>query len=117
MSVSAHDFEVNGIYYNITSKADETVEVTYKGNSVHDYKQEYYGSITIPQTVRYESTNYKVTSIGRYAFYNCDLTAVNIPESVTSIKDGAFYFCHSLKSVNIPNHVDSISENTFYYCI
>ena len=30
---SAHDFEVNGIYYNITSSTDRTVEVTYKGDS------------------------------------------------------------------------------------
>ena len=29
--VSAHDLEVDGIYYNITSSTDMTVEVTYRG--------------------------------------------------------------------------------------
>ena len=32
ISVSAEDFEVDGIYYNITSSTDMTVEVTYRGS-------------------------------------------------------------------------------------
>ena len=36
----AHDFEVGGIYYNILSKADKTVEVTYKGSSSSAYYYE-----------------------------------------------------------------------------
>ena len=31
LSASAHDFEVDGIYYNITSNENMTVEVTYRG--------------------------------------------------------------------------------------
>ena len=34
-TVSAHDFEVDGIYYNITSSEDLTVEVTYKGSTIN----------------------------------------------------------------------------------
>lgn len=42
---SAHDFEANGIYYNITSETDKTVEVTYKGTS---YTSAIYsGNVTI----------------------------------------------------------------------
>ena len=33
LTASAHDFEVNGIYYNITSETNKTVEVTFKGDS------------------------------------------------------------------------------------
>ena len=33
VAVNAHDFEVDGIYYNITSSTNKTVEVTYKGSS------------------------------------------------------------------------------------
>ena len=32
-----------------------------------------------------------VTTIGNYAFQNCDLTEISIPASVTSIGDSAFY--------------------------
>ena len=48
---TAHDFEVGGIYYNILSKEDKTVEVTYKGTSYSQYSNEYTGSVVIPSTV------------------------------------------------------------------
>lgn len=40
----------------------------------------------------------------------------NIPETVDSIADLAFYYCISLVSVNIPNSVTSIGNNAFEYC-
>ena len=49
--VSAHDFEVDGIYYNITSEEDKTVEVTYPGDYHVDYSNEYSGAVTIPESV------------------------------------------------------------------
>ena len=48
---TAHDFEVDGIYYNILSEEDKTVEVTYKGISYSQYLNEYTGSVVIPETV------------------------------------------------------------------
>ena len=58
-----------------------------------------------------------VTSIGNYAFYNCDsFTSINIPNSITSIGDYAFSFCSSLTSITLPDSVTSIGEYAFYYC-
>ena len=89
--VYAHDFEVNGVYYNILSETDKTVEVTFKGNSYSEYSNEYTGSVTIPQTIRYYGVTYKVTRIGEDAFLACrNLTSISIPNSVISVGDGAF---------------------------
>ena len=60
---SAHSFEVDGIYYNITDYSDLTVEVTYQGDSYDEYPNEYFGMVTIPSTVSYEGGDYRVTSI------------------------------------------------------
>ena len=59
-----------------------------------------------------------VTSIGAYAFYDCDrLTSVTIPDSVTSIGNDAFGYCKSLTSITIPDSVTSIGYGAFYCCI
>ena len=110
----AHDFAVNGIFYNYLE--GNNVEVTYEG-SYSSYSNEYSDAVTIPETVTYNGNTYSVTSIGDYAFHDCDsLTSVTIPNSVTSIGDYAFCGCSSLTSITIPNSVTSIGDFAFYGC-
>ncbi len=114
VGASAHDFEADGIYYNITSNTDKQAEVTFKGDYYNSYSGEYSGSITIPATVTYEGEAYSVTSIGGFAFSNCSsLTSITIPESVTSIGYGAFDGCSSLTTITIPESVTSIEKYAF----
>ena len=70
---------------------------------------------------RAKETNYtipnSVTTIGEGAFSHCDsLTSINIPNSVTTIGGYAFCCCDSLTNINIPNNVTTIGEGTFCHC-
>ena len=111
---NAHDFEVDGIYYNINGNE---ATVTYKGTYSSQYSNEYSGSVIIPETVSYNGVAYSVTSIGKDAFNNCtELTSIDIPNSVTSIGDLAFWFCTGLTSLYIPNSVTVIDQSAFWGC-
>lgn len=58
-----------------------------------------------------------VTSIGDGAFRCCEsLKSVTIPDSVTSIGNGAFGWCKSLTSITIPDSVTSIGNEAFWGC-
>ena len=58
-----------------------------------------------------------ITSIGDGAFMGCtELTSITIPNSVTSVGDEAFCGCTGLASITIPNSVTSIGEGTFCGC-
>ena len=99
---TAHDFEVDGIYYNITDEASSTVGVTYQGSSYGECSNEYIDCVLIPESVIYNSITYSVTSIGESAFRGCSgLTSIVICNCVTSIGNYAFYDCTSLKDLRI----------------
>jgi hypothetical protein len=94
----AHDFEVDGICYNIN---DGEATVTYRGhNNVHNGR--YTGDVTIPETVTYDGVTYAVTAIGTDAFWQCgNMTSVAIPNSVTEIGYLAFFGCSGLTSITV----------------
>ena len=65
---------------------------------------------------KYQIPN-SVTTIDNSAFWGCSsLKSIDIPNSITTIGNSAFWDCSSLKSINIPNCVTTISNSTFLNC-
>lgn len=114
----AYSFSYDGIYYNILSTTDKTVEVTYKkindgGYSLSDYS----GDIIIPQFVVYGDVKYQVIKIGNNAFSGNDgVTRILFPEELTSIGDRAFYRCEGITSIELPEKIESIGKSAFNGC-
>ena len=99
---------INDIYYRLDEE-NLTAEVI--------QKDDYRGDIIIPDAVVFNEITYRVTSIGRRAFADCQwLTTINIPNSVTSIGERAFIWCFSLDSITIPDSVTSIGWKAFSGC-
>ena len=86
------------IYYDGT--IEDWCKISFSNSNLMNYANHFYlkkdgnweevvTSIEIPDGV---------TSIGKYAFYNCSsLTSITIPNSVTSIGSGAFLGCDNLQ--------------------
>lgn len=98
VNTSAYDFEANGMFYNILSQDDKTVEVTYRDTEYDSYS----GDVAIPEQVTYNNETYRVTTIGHFAFNRCsELTSIAIPSSITLIDKFAFLGCEGLTAVYI----------------
>lgn len=125
-TAKAHDFEVDGIYYKITSETSLNVKVTYKGSVYNSYDNEYSDSLIIPNKVIYNNKEYNVESIDNSTFRECTtLTSITIPNSVSSVGDGVFDDCVSLKYLNVADGETTLSfgksikrgdECAFYDC-
>ncbi len=88
--------------YSINSGDTNTITITgYVGSG---------GNISIPP----EINSKLVTIIGTEAFsFNDSITHVIIPEDVTSIRDGAFWYCSNLSGVTMSTNIAYIGESAF----
>lgn len=103
--VNAQDFTVDNISYTITTAGSE-VEV--QGTTL--------ATVVVPDTVDDNGTTYTVTAIGVNAFKNnVAITSVELPSTVTTIKNEAFRGMTSLTTVSFTtvSGVTSIGHRGF----
>ncbi len=110
----------NSAFYNCISLVQIMVDT---GNSVFDSRDNCNAIIRTSTNALVKGCNStiipnSVTSIRENAFYNCiGLTSIEIPNSVTEICYDAFKNCSNLTSIEIPNSLNTISGSAFSGCI
>ena len=104
----SHDFEIDGIYYNILSETEKTAEVV--GTDLDLV------NVIIPSNITYKNLTYNVISIGTHAFWDDYTEYVNIPNSVIIIKNDAFNQCYWLTSIEIGDGLQEIEGRQFCDC-
>lgn len=70
------------------------------------------GKVTIPQT----ANGYTVTRIGEGAFAFCDINAVEIPATVSSIGHEAFWTCKNITSMPLSDNITELGQGVFMGC-
>ena len=74
-------------------------------------------ALTIPSTVTYGGTKYRVYAIDTNAFANTSaITSVTINWGVNQIMSGAFQNCTNITSIHLRSSVNSIGSNAFAGC-
>ena len=112
MAGMAQTFTVGDLNYQVNP---DGVSVTLTGHVDGYYAT---GALNIPESVNYEGHDYAVTTIGNCAFLYCFyLTSLTIPNSVTTIEEGAFAYCSGFTGdLVIPNSVVTIEPSAFMIC-
>ncbi|KAL7714759.1 hypothetical protein QTN25_007717 [Entamoeba marina] len=57
-----------------------------------------------------------VNMLSTKLYYSNTFNSITIPNYITSIGDGCFYWCSKLKSITIPNCINTIPTECFCYC-
>ncbi len=108
-----YEYTLNEDGSAVITKYNEVAEYTLNKDGWVDVTPHNYGELTVPS----ELDGHTVTTIGGSAFSQCYfLTTITLPDSVTSIGDGAFAMC-SLTSITLPDSITSIGDSAFYMCI
>lgn len=117
MTIKAQTFSAvcetgQSLRYSVTCQNPPEVELV--------YCEDYFGGLTIPDTVAYDGTNYAVVSIGDSAlgsslgiWFDGPLS---IPNTVRNIGHTAFHLCFFTGPLVIPNSVETIGYRAFMSC-
>ena len=103
------------LYLNILDAENHTVGVTYPfhGGDTYYYNHDMpEGDLIIPETLTIGSNTWTVVEIMDHAFYQCPITSVELPNTITAIGDYAFYECR-MTSLDLPNAITTVGDWAF----
>ena len=111
-AVRAYDLVIDGIYYNILSMDEKTVEVAQAPEGSN-----YSGPITISGYAITGGVMFQVVGIGNNAFSGSSITSISLPNSVKTIGYNAFWACNELTSIDFGSTgITTIGDYAFSSC-
>ena len=103
----SEEFDEGGLHYCITNYITNVNDCTVSA-------KEWDGELDIPSSISHEGRTFVVNSLD---FSGCKgLTSVRIPDTFSTISDGAFAGCQKLRSIEIPSSVTTIGVEAFEGC-
>ena len=99
-----NSFEYKGFYQAIIDEISIS-------NNISEIKDNTFNNVYTTKVTFEEGSI--LETIGSYAFYNCYISIMDLPDSLVEIKDYAFSY-NKLNFVNLPDNVEKIGESAFY---
>ena len=118
----ANTVEGVSVLYKVLTKepGNMTVQVG-ELNGFHGSKygqaidKSYSGPLTISQTVNYFDETYTVVALGSGAFSMCGITSLSLPNTVQKLEQNSIQECTKLTAVNIPEGITTIPRYNLSY--
>jgi len=105
-----YGFDIATRDFNYIYLANDCLAVAYKAEG-------YTGEVRIPDIIHFNGKAYTVTAIDNEAFSRCDLTSIEMPNTITNIGKRAFSQCIKLQQVNLSQAITLLPDNVFAGCI
>lgn len=103
------DTSIGDLKYQVDTETKEATVTGGVGNNLY--------SVSIPDSIGYESINYPITHIGKEAFKGYrGLTTVSLGNCLKVIEDNAFEGCVELVKLDMPNSLETIKGAAFARC-
>ena len=96
-----------GLTYNTLT--DSTAEVAPNNKAA--------GTLTVPSHISRGDRQWRVTSIGSFAFYgNSELTDISLPPTIENISTSAFAYCTAMERITLPDSLKTLGGQVFSNC-
>lgn len=103
------DTSIGDLKYQVDTETKEATVTGGVGNNLY--------SVSIPDSIGYESINYPITRVGKEAFKGYrGLTTVSLGNCLKVIEDNAFEGCVELVKLDMPNSLETIKGAAFASC-
>lgn len=103
------DTSIGDLKYQVDTETKEATVTGGVGNNLY--------SVSIPDSIGYESINYPITRVGKEAFKGYrGLTTVSLGNCLKVIEDNAFEGCVELVKLDMPNSLETIKGGAFASC-